>query len=166
MAPVPISAGSRGGDSLHLPAGALLCPPSMVCFLSAFRCCWPPLSVSGVRSLYQELPLGVHASHPEGCLAQVLQEWALKATSEQPQALGGECSDLGHCLLPCVLTREIHSKEQRNRISATPHEGCPSSSVLGRQPSQEDSDYCHSTNYRRCRISMFCHQTGMKLYIK
>lgn len=96
----------------------------------------------------------MHASHPEGCLAQVLQEWALKATSEQPQALGGECSDLGHCLGPCVLTWEIHSKEQRNRISATPHEGCPSSFVLGRQPSQEDSDYCHSTNYRRCRISV------------
>lgn len=126
MAPVPIRAGSRAGDSLPLPAGALLCPLQCGVFCVSSRCWWPVLSVPGVHavladrgwpcSLNQELPLGVHASHPKGCLSPGIAGMGLRATSEQPQAPDGECSDLGHCLSPCVLTREIHSKEQRTGV--------------------------------------------------
>lgn len=100
MAPVPISAGSRGGDSLHLPAGALLCPPQhgvfSVCFqvlLTSPECFWGSQPVPGAALRCACLPSGgvsgpgIAGMGPQGRIRaatgswwRVLWSWTLSGT--------------------------------------------------------------------------------------
>lgn len=137
-APAPMRAGSRGGDSLHLPSSVLPCPlqPDVFCvyfqvLLTSPECFWGSCCAGKgwPCSLYQELPMAVCASHPEGCLSPGVE--GMGPQGHFRAATGIWWGVLwSRTLWPCVLTVEIHSEEQRNRISATPHEGCPSSSTL------------------------------------
>lgn len=113
---------------------------------------------------FQPVPgaaLGVHGSHPKGCLSPGIAGMASRPLQSSHRLLMESVLVLDIV----TMTWDIHSEEQRNRILATPPEGCPSSSALGRQTSQEDSGYCLSTNDKKCKISMYFHQTGMELYI-
>lgn len=88
MAPVPISAGSRGGDSLHLPAGALLCPPQhgvfSVCFqvlLTSPECFWGLQPVPGAALRCACLPSGglsspgIAGMGPQGHIRAATGSW-------------------------------------------------------------------------------------------
>lgn len=188
-ATVPVSAGSVGGGHPHLCAGAL---PS----LAAGACLWLffvyfQMSVSSVECLWCSCCTDKQRGWPCSLYSQELllamqafpiwwdtykPTYCRNGPSRSHQSNRGLLTESALILdVVCghrALIWEIHSKEQRNKILSTRSaEGGLSLHLCVWKVSQAKKALGTATpqtncEYKRCKTCMFCHRTGMELYIK